>query len=137
MGGIEFLLDTSVIIGLLKGDPETLALIGAAGCALQDSAASQVTRMELLSAPGLQEGDEKQIRAFLEACMVIPLSEAIERRAVAIRKSHDVGLCDALVLATAAVNELRLVTHDKHLKELAASFAPVPSDRGGCLPQHS
>lgn len=125
MGGIDFLLDTGVIIGLFKGDPETLDLIRTAGCVLADSAVSQVTRMELLSAPGLRDGDEKAIRAFLEACMVIPLSDAIERRAVSIRRSHDVGLCDAILLATAAVNELRLVTHDPRLIGLAASIAPA------------
>jgi predicted nucleic acid-binding protein len=127
VGGIDFLLDTSVVIGLLKGDAETIALIDSAGCTLPDSAVSQVTRMELLSAPGLQAADEKQVLSFLDACMVIPLSEAIEKRAVSIRKSQGLGLCDAVIVATAAVNDLQLVTHDERLQRFAASFAPASS----------
>lgn len=45
MSGIEFLLDTNMVIGLLKGRMHAVTLAEQSGFALGESAVSQITRM--------------------------------------------------------------------------------------------
>ncbi len=53
MNGIDYLLDTNLILGLLKSDPDTLALIGDRPIEAGRCAYSAITRMELLGFPGV------------------------------------------------------------------------------------
>lgn len=48
MNGIEWLLDTNIVLGLLKGQAAAVALAEAQNLELARAAVSQVTRMELL-----------------------------------------------------------------------------------------
>ena len=48
MTGIEFLLDTNMVIGLLKGYGPAVTLAEQSGLVLEKAAVSQITRMELL-----------------------------------------------------------------------------------------
>lgn len=48
MSGSEFLLDTNIVIGLLKGYAPALMLAEQAGLSLDRAVVSQITRMELL-----------------------------------------------------------------------------------------
>ena len=51
MSGAKLLLDTNIVIGLLKDHPPAVLLVQASGFALAEAAVSQITRMELLSYP--------------------------------------------------------------------------------------
>jgi hypothetical protein len=75
MSGIEWLLDTSIVIGLLKERPESLKLTK--GITLEQCAVSQITRMELLSFPSLLTEEQQQIEAFLSKCQILLLDERI------------------------------------------------------------
>ena len=46
MSGLEFLLDTNMVIGLLKGHPEVDALLEREGVQPEDCAVSQITRSD-------------------------------------------------------------------------------------------
>lgn len=54
MTGIKFLLDTNLVIGVLKGHPDAIALLNTEQLSFENCAVSQITRMELLSYPQLQ-----------------------------------------------------------------------------------
>jgi hypothetical protein len=51
MTGIKFLLDTNLVIGVLKGHPGAIALLNTEQLSFENCAISQITRMELLSYP--------------------------------------------------------------------------------------
>jgi predicted nucleic acid-binding protein len=51
MSGVEFLLDTNMVIGLFKGHMPAVTLAEQSGLALYETALSQITRMELLGYP--------------------------------------------------------------------------------------
>lgn len=70
MSGIEYLLDTNMVIGLLKGQAPAIALAEQVGLALDKTAVSQITRMELLGYPKLTDDEDQAIRAFLAACQI-------------------------------------------------------------------
>ena len=53
MSGIDGVLDTNVVIGLLKGAEAARALVQQTGLSLDRAAISRITRMELLGFAGL------------------------------------------------------------------------------------
>lgn len=113
MSGIKFLLDTNIVIGLLKEYDAAIALAEHTGLELEKTAVSQITRMELLGYPKITDEDERVIHAFLNECQILLLDERIEAKATQLRRSGAFKLPDAIVAATAMIHELRLLTLDK------------------------
>jgi predicted nucleic acid-binding protein len=113
MSGIEFLLDTNMVIGLLKGHAAAIALAEQSGFALEKSAVSQITRMELLGYPQLTDEEDQAIRGILAHCQVRMLDEQVEACAIQLRRSGTFKLPDAIVAATAITGSLRLLTLDQ------------------------
>ena len=110
MIGIEFLLDTNIVIGLLKEYEPAINLVEEIGVVLEKSAVSQLTRMELLGHPKITLDDERLIQLFLKECQVLLIDEQIEEKATQLRRGGLLKLPDAIVAATAVVNNLRLLT---------------------------
>jgi len=117
MSGIKFLLDTNIFIGLLKDYEPAIQLAEEVGLELEKSAVSQITRMELLSYPKITNEDESIINSFLKECTILLLDEKIEMKATLLRRSGAFKLPDAIVAATAIVNDLRLLTLDKRMTQ--------------------
>jgi predicted nucleic acid-binding protein len=115
MNGLEFLLDTHVVIGHLSGQAAARALIQEKNAPLGRFAVSQISRMELLSFPSLTADARSQIEDFLSAMTVILLDERIEAEAIAFRCRTQTRLPDSIIAATAQVHQLALLTLDKRL----------------------
>lgn len=113
MSGIEFLLDTNMVIGLLKGHAAAIALAEQSGFALDKSAVSQITRMELLGYPQLTDEEDGTIRGFLANCQVRMIDEQVEAQAIQLRRNGIFKLPDAIIAATALTGSLRLLTLDQ------------------------
>ena len=79
MTGIKFLLDTNIVIGLLKEYEPAIKLAEEVGVVLEESAVSQITRMELLGHPKITLDDERLIQLFLKECQVLLIDEQIGR----------------------------------------------------------
>jgi len=115
MSGIKFLLDTNVVIGLLKAYSPAMLLAEQAGLVLSETGVSQITRMELLGYPKLTEQENEQIRIFLAACQVCLIDEAVEAETIRLRRTGAFKLPDAIVAATAVTRRLKLLTLDQAL----------------------
>nr|VFK48821.1 MAG: hypothetical protein BECKTC1821E_GA0114239_11346 [Candidatus Kentron sp. TC] len=120
MSGISHLLDTNIVIGLLKDDPASVASAEQVELRLERCAVSQITRMELLSFPGITRDEERQIDAFLAACRVCRLDERTEQEAIRLRRLTGLKLPDAIVAATALVQGATLLTLDQRMKATIA-----------------
>lgn len=118
----KYLLDTCFLIGLQQRYPDALALVQAKQLALHECAFSVISRIELLSYPNLTAADENIIRAMLGQMTALPLIPLIEEYTVMIRRSRKVKLPDAMILATAKVHGLTLLTLDKHLEALSLAI---------------
>ena len=71
---------------------------------------SRVTWMEVLIGA---EGDDTELRDFLESHFeIIPLDLAVSETAVQLRREHRLRLPDAIIWATARVNDAVLVTRN-------------------------
>ncbi len=106
----RLLLDTDVLIDYLRGRPEAVDYLEALTPALLVSA---VTVAELCA--GVRDGDERSILdEFVQSFDVIPLEKQIAVTAGLIRrdygKSHGTGLADAIIAATAQIQNADLVT---------------------------
>ena len=118
MNGVRLLLDTNVVIGLLKGYGPAVELVNATGMPLAQAAVSQITRMELLGFPGITPIEERAIQAVLQATCAIAIDEEVEKHAITLRRKHNIKLPDAIIAGTAIAKGLQLVTLDKALLEV-------------------
>jgi hypothetical protein len=119
------LLDTDVAIDHLRGLPDAVAFFG--GLTVQPST-SVVVVAELYA--GVRDGGERaKLVAFLSGLIILPLTESIAIEGGLFRrqygKSHNVGLPDALIAATAKHAGLRLITlNSRHFPMLADISTP-------------
>ena len=116
----RFLLDTNVVIGLVKGPGAARDLVDSNNAPPEKCAISQITRIELLSFHALSPGEEARIKALLSVMTVILLNDPIEQHAIALRLRTRLKLPDAIVGATAKVAGLQLLTLDQ---KLSAAFS--------------
>lgn len=126
MSGAKWLLDTNVVIGLLKKQSAAVTLAEAQHLVLSQTAVSQITRMELLGFPNLVREEETAILEFLQNCRIIFVDETVEQQAIRLRRSSQCKLQDAIIAATAQVHQLTLLTLDQRLEKLAAQLKNTP-----------
>ncbi|WP_052501448.1 type II toxin-antitoxin system VapC family toxin [Thiomicrospira microaerophila] len=108
MNGLKFLLDTNIVIGLLKGNVKAIDLAEAVAIDLAEavaldlsvSAVSQITRMELCGFSGMTEAEESRIKQFFQACNVLLIDERAEQETIRLRKVMSLKLPDVIVAAT-------------------------------------
>ena len=122
MSGAKWLLDTNVVIGLLKKQPLAITLAEAQHLVLSQTAVSQITRMELLGFSNLAKEEEAAILEFLQNCRILFVDEAVERQAIQLRRTSQCKLPDAIIAATAQVHQLTLLTLDQRLEKLAVQL---------------
>ena len=106
MNGLEYLADTNAVLYLLSGNACMAPYLG------KRLAVSVISVMELLSFPAITSDEEKTIRAFLDQCEVIQISELVREQTIRIRRQYNVKLPDAIIAATAISYDLTLLTAD-------------------------
>ena len=107
--GKEYLIDTNSVIDYLdnKLPDNANELIDNI-----DSRISVITRMELLAWPGASEQQTLILNEFINASDIFALEEPVILKAIDIRKTHKTKLPDAIIAATALVNELTIITRN-------------------------
>lgn len=113
MNGIKYLLDTNIILGIIKGNPNVGAELK--GLDLKNCAYSSVTRMELLGFPAITTNEIKIISSLLKQMTQLSINRATEDTTISLKQRHRIKLPDALILATAINHQIELLTLDKKL----------------------
>jgi len=111
-------LDSNVLIGYLNGDVAIRDALHAwreTGTVLF---ISQVSVIEALSYPALDAHEVKDIELFLGDFIAIPIDMEICRRAAELRRIHKFATPDAIIVASAMVNGLPLVTRDRKMRSV-------------------
>ena len=112
MNGTDFLADTNALIYLLDGNSCMSPF-------LQNKLAfSVISEMELLSFSGITTEEETNIKSLLLDCKEISLTNEIKEKTIEIRKTYRIKLPDAIVAASAIVNNLPLITADKGFNQI-------------------
>ena len=107
---LRLLLDTDLLVDYFRGRIQALAYLRARSEPILISA---ITVAELYA--GVREGEERRaVEDFLNILEIIPVDAAIAQKGGLYRRdygpSHGVGLADALIAATAELQQARLVT---------------------------
>lgn len=115
MNGISYLLDTNIIIGMYQRNVEVMALMQAKHVNISQCAYSGITRMELLSFPGITEKEELAIKNLLDRRAHLSVSPIVEELTIQFRRLNKTKLPDAIIAATAKAHAIELLTLDKKL----------------------
>jgi predicted nucleic acid-binding protein len=123
MNGVNYLLDTNFILGMLKSTPEVIEILTDRKLSASQCAYSAVTRMELLGFPGITSDEDALIRSTLSHFTYLAIDFAVEDRAIHLRRTRRVKLPDALIAATALCHGLQLLTLDTGLQSVMVDAA--------------
>ncbi len=115
MNGIKFLLDTNIVITMVRQDEMTLDLLQTKQVRLNECAYSAVTRMELLSFAAMPLNDKETIELLLNRMTYLSITKDIENATIEFRRLHKTKLPDSIIAATARHYQLELLTFDKKL----------------------
>lgn len=113
MSGNNYLLDTNIVLYLLGGDKVLAGILG-----VTPPHVSYITEMELLGSPVMNATEEKQIRNFLSACLIVEMNQDIKKLAIQIRRKSGLKLPDSIIAATAEHGRLSLLTADTDFNRL-------------------
>ncbi len=108
---MSVLVDTNILIYHTKGSAIATDFIGQ--LLTQDNLqVSVITKIEFLGwKKHTSEGFEK-CQQLIEKAQVYPLDEVIAHKAIELRRKSNIGLADAVIAATAIINNLRLATRN-------------------------
>ncbi len=100
------LFDSNIVIDFLSGNPSADREIQRA----PQRAISLVTWIEVMV--GAKEERRAETRTVLDRFNILPITTEIAEQAVILRREHRLKLPDALILATAEVEDYLLLTRD-------------------------
>ena len=124
----QLLVDTDVIIEYLRGSEQAVAFLES----LERRPATSVICVAEVLAGARNEAEQEAIECFLQTFDILPVDDAVARLGGRYRrtyaKSHGTGLADALVAATAANNNLSLVTFNARHYPMLNALTPYPRD---------
>ena len=102
------LIDTNIVIYSVQEEYSVLRLFLNSLPRL----VSIATYIEALGFHRLTEDAERKLLEFFQGSQILPLSQAVADRAVALRQQRRMGLGDSIIAATAITHNLTLVTHN-------------------------
>jgi predicted nucleic acid-binding protein len=116
--GATYLIDTNAISDYLGGSLPISGLDFMDEIMDNSPAISVVNRIELL---GQNRPELSKFKIAVEGYFVFELTEEIILKTIALRKSRSIKVPDAIIAATALVNDLTIITHN------TSDFKNIPS----------
>lgn len=108
MSGKEILVDTNIILYLLKGNDTLREMLQGKTVYI-----SFITELELLGFSRISAAEEQLINDLLNDCVIVSLTDRIKDMYKTLRRSHSLKLADAVIAATAIAMDLPLISADK------------------------
>ncbi len=112
------ILDTNAVIYLQNGQLKNSLDAGEYGISI-------ITEIELLSFTGLDKKQYKWLHNFIDAIEVFPLIDNVKDTTIALRRAHKIKTPDAIICATAIIQNAVLLTNDKQLLNIQELNAQV------------
>ena len=114
MNGEGVVVDSNVLIDLLKGDPAARDAIRGLRTMV-----SFITEVEVLAWPKSTQDDIAILSVLLGQSIIVPYGPSIKAVTIQLRRTTKMKLPDCFVAATAVVREVPLITRDKGFKKVA------------------
>ena len=106
MVSTKVLFDTNILIDYLSGVAKARSELER----FRDRAISVISWMEVMA--GTTPADEAQVRAFLMTFRIVPITSGVAERSFLLRRKKSLKLPDAIILASAEVENRLLVTRN-------------------------
>ena len=107
------ILDTNILIEILKGDAPTIQKVESFGCEL---CISSITAMELYYG-ARNKAEVKKLEKFISLFTLIYPNETVSKKAMALvkeyAKSHSLDIPDSIIAATTHVQQAALFTYNQ------------------------
>ena len=91
-------------------------MVSAHHALMNERAISLITHMEFVGFYGVDDETAKQLEQIANHFVQLPIDTSIAQLTIKLRQCHKIKLPDCLVLATALVHNLKLLTLDDGLK---------------------
>lgn len=120
MPGNRYLLDTNALVALLQGHQALLALTDKAHWL----GVSVINVLEFLGFDGLTAADRSLFVELISRLVVVDLNYGnteLMERVTDLRKTRTIKLPDAIVMASAALHNATVITHDAVVLKLSAT----------------
>lgn len=118
MNGVKFLLDSCFIIRWRQQDEQAFCLFEQFNVEDGQCAYSDISYVEVFGWNGLQADDEQHFKTLLTGLPRLAINDDILEYTIMLRKNYRIKLPDALILATACVYKLQLLTLDDKLQKI-------------------
>jgi predicted nucleic acid-binding protein len=112
---LTYLLDTNSLIYYFQGAPQMDPVFRQIAQGEARPLVSIITEIELLGFPRLTQQDETRIRSLLSGFTVVAVDGPIAAQAVVLKRRHGLKTPDAIIAATALLEDTSLVTRDQTL----------------------
>ena len=114
MNGIDFFVDTNVLIYTLVGNPAALNITKYSF----SLGVSVISEIELLGKKNIPKNEINIIRNLLNDCVIIDLNNSIKEMAISLKQKYSIKIPDAIIAATAQRFSLPLITADRDFKKI-------------------
>lgn len=111
-------LDSNIIIGYLNGDSTIVTNLRDAKLRSEALFISTLTITETLTLPATKAKTLPRVSAFLDEFIAAQPDKHIAFYAAKLRRTYELSLPDAIILASAAAHGVPFVTRDKQLKKV-------------------
>ena len=114
MNGEGVVVDSNVLIDLLKGNPCVRDAVRG-----KSTMVSFITEVEVLAWPRSTADDMELMSDLLGQSVIVPFDISIEAVTIGLRRTIKMKLPDCFIAATAIVGEVPLITRDKGFNKVA------------------
>jgi predicted nucleic acid-binding protein len=115
VNGNNYLLDTNILLYALKGLADVRLYFNVR------PSISLITEIELLGVSDIKDAEIKICETIIEYCQIIPITNSIKKKTIELKRTVKLAVPDALIAATAIVENFVLVTADKGFKRIKTS----------------
>lgn len=114
----KYLIDNNVISNYFAGKFSKKTMIFIAEIIDETPNISVITQIESLSWVNSDKNKEGIIKEFIDDCTIFNLNSEITTQTIKIRRSRKIKTPDAIIAATAIVNNFTLITNDSDFENI-------------------
>lgn len=107
-----YLIDTNILIYYLNDDIPKHSIVKIEAVFQSYFNVSVLSRIEFLGFRYFSSAERKQATKFINEATIFDLNEEIAKEAIELRCKHSIKLIDAIIAATAKVNNQVLITRN-------------------------
>ena len=112
MSGIDFLVDTNVIVNIKEGKSKVEQFVK------YRLAVSFITEIELLGRKNIDKSDKLIYKEMLKNVEIIGFSDEIKEACIKLKQQYSIKTPDAIIAATSIITGIPFVSGDSDFEEI-------------------